>query len=72
MEQKNTAVSTSTNFLSLLFLLFLGLKLAGCIDWSWWWIFSPIWMPALLIGIITVVVIVITMAKGNNSGKVKR
>lgn len=28
--------------LYLLFLLFLGLKLSGSIDWSWWWVFSPL------------------------------
>lgn len=37
------------NFLELLFLLFLGLKLAGKIDWSWWWVFSPIWIPIILV-----------------------
>lgn len=26
-----------------LFLLFLGLKLAGSIDWSWWFVFAPLW-----------------------------
>ena len=26
-----------------LFLLFLGLKLTGNIDWSWFWVFAPIW-----------------------------
>lgn len=26
-----------------LFLLFLGLKLGGAIDWSWWWITCPLW-----------------------------
>lgn len=31
-------------FLSLLFLLFLGLKLTGFIDWSWWWVTSPLWI----------------------------
>lgn len=63
------SVNYSVNFMSLLFLLFLGLKLAGCIDWSWWWIFSPIWVPALLIGIITSIVIAVTMIKGNGKGK---
>lgn len=33
----------------LLFLLFLGLKLTGYIDWSWWWVTAPLWIP---IGII--------------------
>lgn len=30
----------------LLFLLFLGLKLTGYIDWSWWWVTAPLWIPA--------------------------
>ena len=30
---------------SALTLMFLGLKLADKIDWSWWWVFSPIWIP---------------------------
>lgn len=25
------------------FILFLGLKLAGIIPWSWWWVTSPLW-----------------------------
>jgi hypothetical protein len=29
------------SFLSLLTLLFVGLKLTNHIDWSWWWVLSP-------------------------------
>jgi hypothetical protein len=29
------------SFLSLLTLLFMGLKLTSHIDWSWWWVLSP-------------------------------
>lgn len=36
-------------FLSLLTVLFVGLKLTGFIDWSWWWVLSPIWIPLCLI-----------------------
>ena len=32
-------------YVALLTLLFVGLKLAGSIDWSWWWVLSPIWLP---------------------------
>jgi len=32
-----------------LFLLFLGLKLTGHIDWSWWWVTSPLWIPFAII-----------------------
>jgi hypothetical protein len=42
------AKSSSSNgigFGSLLFLLFLGLKLTNNIDWSWWWVTSPLWIP---------------------------
>ena len=27
------------------FIVFLVLKLLGRIDWSWWWITSPLWIP---------------------------
>ena len=27
-----------------LFLIFLVLKLTGHIDWSWWWVTSPLWI----------------------------
>lgn len=33
----------------LLFLLFLGLKLAGVITWSWWWVTAPLWGGVALI-----------------------
>lgn len=30
---------------TVLFLIFLVLKLTNYIDWSWWWITSPLWLP---------------------------
>ncbi len=30
------------------FLVFLVLKLAGQIDWNWWWVTSPLWISAAL------------------------
>jgi len=41
-------------FLSLLTLLFIGLKLTGYIAWSWWWVLSPIWISAILAAIILI------------------
>lgn len=29
----------------ILFVVFLVLKLTGHIDWSWWWVTSPLWIP---------------------------
>jgi hypothetical protein len=37
--------SSGIGFGSLLFLLFLGLKLTNNIDWSWWWVTAPLWLP---------------------------
>ena len=45
--------------LGLMFIVFLTLKLTGHIDWSWWWITIPLWLPAavgLSIGLIAIVV----------------
>lgn len=46
--------SSSTNsggvgFVGLLTVLFIGLKLTGYIDWSWWWVLSPIWITTLVV-----------------------
>lgn len=30
----------------LLTVLFVGLKLGHVIDWSWWWVVSPLWISA--------------------------
>jgi hypothetical protein len=32
-------------FILLLFVLFLIFKITNIIDWSWWWITSPLWIP---------------------------
>lgn len=36
-------------FLSALGLLFIGLKLAEVITWSWWWVTAPLWAPAVVV-----------------------
>lgn len=36
----------SMDLLGYLFLLFTGLKLTGHIDWSWWLVTGPLWIPA--------------------------
>lgn len=33
----------------LLFAIFLILKLTHVINWSWIWVFSPLWLPVLII-----------------------
>lgn len=44
--------SSGIGFGTLLFLVFLVLKLTNVIDWSWWWVTAPLWIPIVIIGII--------------------
>jgi hypothetical protein len=39
-----------------LFLIFMVLKLTNTIDWSWWWVTSPLWIPLALAAAVLVVV----------------
>lgn len=48
--------SSGIGFVGLLTLLFIGLKLTRYIDWSWWWVLSPVWIPFL--GITAVVFVI--------------
>jgi hypothetical protein len=36
--------------MSVLLIIFIVLKLVGWIAISWWWVFSPIWIPLALVG----------------------
>ena len=40
-----------------LFITFLVLKLTGVIDWSWLWVFSPIWIPIAFVIVVMFVLI---------------
>ena len=44
----------------ILFVVFLILKLTGDIDWSWWWVTSPLWIP-VAIGIVFIVLGIIIL-----------
>ena len=48
------------DIVGLLTLLFIALKLCGVIDWSWWWVLSPVWV---VLGIAVVVTIGILIVK---------
>lgn len=45
----NSSTSSGIGFSGLLTILFIGLKLTGHIDWSWWWVLSPIWISLLIV-----------------------
>lgn len=48
--------SGGMGFCSVLTLIFIVLRLCGVIDWSWWWVLAPLWIPAALLCICTVLI----------------
>lgn len=40
-----TNITVSFPFAAVLFCIFLVLKLTHYIDWSWWWVTAPLWIP---------------------------
>jgi len=58
-----TEIKIGTGFGSTLFIVFLVLKLTEVIDWSWWWITAPLWIPiSIILMILLFVGLIIIMA----------
>jgi membrane protein YdbS with pleckstrin-like domain len=60
-NNKSTTSTTSggIGFTGLLTIAFIILKLCHVIEWSWWWVLSPLWISlALGIAILTVVIVI--------------
>ena len=43
----------------LMFITFLVLKLVGVIDWSWWWITAPLWIPLVVVLILSIIFLIV-------------
>jgi len=50
--------SSGIGFVGLLTIVFIVLKLTGYIDWSWWWVLSPLWIAASVVVAILGLVVV--------------
>lgn len=48
--------SGGIGFTGALTILFIALKLLGKIDWSWWWVLSPIWIGLSIVIFILIIV----------------
>jgi hypothetical protein len=51
-DMKEGGISLGT----VLFIVFLVLKLTGTITWSWWWVTSPLWIPLALVIVFLVII----------------
>ena len=64
MENDN-ARSGGIGFFGLLGIVFITLKLCEVIDWEWWLVLAPIWVPVL---VVFVVVFIITLVDAVRRG----
>lgn len=63
-NENKTTVNGGVGFFGLLQVVFIALKVAKVIDWSWWLVFVPTWIELGLCLIIIIVALVIAvMAK---------
>lgn len=59
MANSNNATGNGLGFGSVLGIVFIVLKLCGVIDWSWWWVLCPFWLPIALIGFIVTIGLIV-------------
>ena len=60
-ENKNTPRGIGLG--TILFLIFMVLKLTNNITWSWWWVTSPLWIPIGLVLFIALLLLIIKSLK---------
>lgn len=60
---KEKASSGGIGFCGLLTIAFVVLKLTGFIDWSWWWVWSPLWLPTAIFLLIAAVIFLVVMIR---------
>jgi hypothetical protein len=51
----------------LLFIVFLLLKLTGLINWSWWWVTSPLWIPIVFAFSISIFLLIFALVHREKS-----
>lgn len=58
----------------ILFIVFLVLKLTDNIDWSWWWVTSPLWVPICIvlgIGVIALLIVIFALIFGFSLSEIR-
>ena len=49
MREEKNRISINLAYPSLLTTVFVVLKLCEVIDWSWWWVLTPLWVSIVLV-----------------------
>lgn len=62
MKENNSTSTGGVGLVGLVFVAFLVLKLCKVINWSWWWVSSPLWITALFFVVALIVCFVNALA----------
>ena len=60
-KEQSVSYSGGIGFTGLLTIVFVILKLLEKIDWSWWWVLSPLWISFLLVMVFFVILLIIEL-----------
>lgn len=63
MKNNNSNYSVGIGFTGLLTIVFIALKLAGIISWSWLWVLSPLWIEFVVVIAILAIVFICLLIK---------
>jgi hypothetical protein len=55
--------SSGVTFCGLLAIVFITLKLTKFIDWSWWWVLAPFWVPTAFVLAILLVLSMLSVGR---------
>lgn len=58
-SETKISYSGGIGFSGLLTIVFIILKLIGKINWSWWWVLSPLWITFILGMLIFILMIIV-------------
>lgn len=53
--------STGIGFWGLLQIVFITLKVTNLINWSWFWVLSPVWMSAIFIVCVIIFMVIMVI-----------
>lgn len=66
MSKKVGYTSGGIGFCGTLFIVFFVLKVLNLLDWSWVWIFAPLWIPVALVILLLIIALIVAAFSGED------